>query len=117
MPSSTSWFPGIDKTGKNQTSTVNAITRLICYYASTLPQTLRPHYQDAELAMLAAIGMSSWKMGYVSSNLLLQTTVASLPRLERSNLAGHWAKKLQLFLQSIAELGLPETPHLVIDEV
>eukprot|EP00750_Incisomonas_marina_P031096 INCI7706.2.p1 GENE.INCI7706.2~~INCI7706.2.p1 ORF type:complete len:886 (-),score=135.27 INCI7706.2:260-2917(-) len=94
----------------------DSLTRLVCYYASTLPRQLRPHYQDAELAMLAAIGMSSWKTGYVASKLLLQTTVSALPRVQRSNLAGHWAKKLQTFLASIAELGLPESPTLIIDE-
>jgi hypothetical protein len=61
--------------------------------------------------------MDVLSLSYVASKLLLQTTVSVLPRLRRSNLAGHWAKKLQLFLQSVAELGMPDTPVLIIDEV
>lgn len=101
---------------KEMPSISQAMCRLVNYYASTLPQQLRPHYQDAELAILAAIGMSSWKTGYSTSKLLMQTTVSSLPRLDRSNLAGRWAKKLHLFLVSVAELGMPENPVLIIDQ-
>ena len=54
---------------------------------------------------------------YVVSKMLLQTTLAAIPRQQRTNLAAHWARKLQSFLASIAELGLGDSPTLVIDEV